>query len=160
MEVIKDHFFERRLQRFGIPDVDTSNVHPIANKDWGLVKKFINNESRHLAIIGDHSYTYTVKITKLRLAYNLNLQIKFTTLARLALSNILDFNDIDLLVVTEVYPSVVENNWHKSIVNGLLTDFLTTDGGVILQSETSINIQNTFSHIWDFVDGIFQVVKF
>jgi len=160
MEIIKDHFFERRLRRFGVPDLDTNAIHPIVNKDWELVKKFISGDIKYLAVIGDYSYSHTIKIIKLRLAYNLNLQIKFLSLSRLILSNILDFNDIDVLVVTEIYPSIVDSSWHKGIANGLVSDFLSTDGSIMLQSETSDHVQSTFSHIWNLIDGTFQVVKF
>jgi hypothetical protein len=146
--------FEDKLSIVGIPNVNCSKVglHSLPNKELIKIKKFIDGESKWLAIVGNGNFLWSIKIMKMLVIKHLSLDALFANAADLSLNS--DLDALCLVNLNAGFPDIV-----KIKLSNTLLHLLGRNSRILLAAPSSKDLMDAFSVSWSAVDASFEVIK-
>jgi len=154
---MNNSYFFRRMSNCGIPcNIDSKALK--TKKFADKIMSFLEGKT-NLAIIGEEHYSWAVKISKLKLANNINEEIVFISCNQVLTSymRLFDTSIIRAVVVHSIHEMESENQ--KVHISAFIDHLLTQNVQVLISANSLKDVSSAFSKNIDSIDKNFEVMK-
>lgn len=147
---MKNNLFIEKLISCGIPTIDVSSFN-FDTKHKARVQGFIVGKD-NLVICGDKSYEYSIRLLRMKIAFNMDNKIYFNTHSSVVM-NRMEGYDFDVISIANIFGDIKFN------ICGIIDYFISRRIQLLLASIDVDNISSALKNCWSTVDNNFQVLK-